>query len=137
MKENKICHYTTAIFDLINISKKRDKVNIDCCNSRVELLDKSSALDKNLTQMFCNYIFLSAKTKLRKINEVEVNSYDKFIIKDNSQSFLNIEELVDDLYVYYFAYTRRNRIDFIINNQLDWISLSMVKESFYQIIVTK
>lgn len=135
MKENKIYHYATTLFELINVSKRMDKAKPDYNNNRVEILEKYYAIDKRLTHMFYDYILLCDQYKVRKFNELEeIDLREKFIIKDNSQSSFNIEELVDDLYVYYLDYARSNSIDFTINTQLDWVSLSMAKESFYQII---
>ena len=135
MKDNKIYSYATTLFALINITKEIVKPKLACYNNRVELLEKSHAFDRRLTQMFCNYVFLSVGSKPSQTNQiVEVDLRTKIIIKDDSQSSCDIAELMEDLAVYYSDYTVSNNIAFSIHTQLDWISLPMAKESFYQII---
>lgn len=98
-------------------------------------LELVHALDRKVSQIFYNNVFLSFINKPSQVNEVvEIDSRAKMIIKAGKQSPFDVNELVKELYAYYAEHNNINNIYFLIDTQLDWVSVRIAKESFYQII---
>ena len=139
MKNNIIYNYLKSLFNHLSFKKGNIPICAASSDRHVYLLEKKYSVDRKLIRMFWDYTYSRKEAKISK-NQLAVNdnrklgSNGKIIIKDNSYSFFDVQELVRDLYSYYTAYTAINNVDFIIETNLNDIYLPIAKESFYQLI---
>lgn len=124
MKNNLISMMAINSFELISNVKDKFQQKLKTINEYIYLLEREKLLDIKLTKMFFNYIKFQ--------DSVNDNNSKKVVYPKLGRC--NIQELINDLNVYYAAYAKIHNISFSVVSEINDIDLPLAKEAMYQIV---
>ena len=125
----------TSSLEKVSAEKQKNEDKASFNSEKVFLLEQFHIIDKKITKIFCNHIFICNEGNVNEDKIIqELNFREKIIIQDNTQSSFNIKEIINEIKIYYADYLKSNNIELHIESTLEYIEIKLAKESFYQII---